>query len=115
MVLVAVRFLLGVGESVVYPASNRLVASWIPSGERGIANGLIFAGVGAGAGITPRLIVYFLLNYDCRWSFGISALVGMAAGVIWFWIALDKPQQPPWASVDETSYFWAGLLNGSSA
>jgi len=109
IVLVAVRFLLGVGESVVYPASNRLVASWIPSGERGIANGLIFAGVGAGAGITPRLIVYLLLNYDWRWSFGISALVGMAAGVIWFWIARDKPQQHPWASVEETSYIEAGL------
>src|SRR5207248_1618226 len=28
---VAVRFLLGAGEAVVYPASNRFVASWIPS------------------------------------------------------------------------------------
>jgi ACS family glucarate transporter-like MFS transporter len=112
--LMAVRFLLGVGESVVYPASNRLVASWIPSRERGIANGLIFAGVGAGAGITPRLIVYLLLNYDWRWSFWISALIGMAAGVIWFWIARDKPQQHPWASVEETSYIEAGLPKGAS-
>ena len=37
-ILVLVRFLLGVGESVVYPASNRLVAAWIPSQERGLAN-----------------------------------------------------------------------------
>jgi ACS family glucarate transporter-like MFS transporter len=35
--LIAVRFLLGVGEPVVYPASNRLVAAWIPSCERGLA------------------------------------------------------------------------------
>src|SRR5215470_15839661 len=48
-VLILVRFSLGVGEAVVSPASNRLVASWIPTKERGIANGLIFAGVGAGA------------------------------------------------------------------
>jgi ACS family glucarate transporter-like MFS transporter len=33
-ILVVVRFLLGVGESIVYPAGNRLVAAWIPSQER---------------------------------------------------------------------------------
>lgn len=48
-VLLTARFLLGVGEAMVFPASNRLVAGWIPSPERGLANGLIFAGVGAGA------------------------------------------------------------------
>ena len=32
---IGVRFLLGVGESVIYPASNRLVAKWIPTNERG--------------------------------------------------------------------------------
>src|SRR5262245_48621894 len=35
VVLMVVRFLLGIGEAVVYPASNRLVAAWIPSHERG--------------------------------------------------------------------------------
>ena len=53
---VAIRFVLGAGEAVVYPASNRFVASWIPSQERGVANGWIFAGVGAGAGLSPPLI-----------------------------------------------------------
>src|SRR6202043_151967 len=43
VVLITVRFLLGMGESVMYPSSNRLVAAWIPSKERGIANGWIFA------------------------------------------------------------------------
>src|SRR6266496_500855 len=79
--LITVRFLLGVGEAVVYPASNRLVASWIPSRERGLANGLIFAGVGAGAGVTPPLITYILLHHGWRWSFWISALIGLAAGI----------------------------------
>src|SRR5580704_9529936 len=50
---VAVRFLLGAGEAVIYPSANQLVARWIPIRERGIANGWIFAGVGAGAGLTP--------------------------------------------------------------
>ena len=107
--LVSVRFLLGVGEAVVYPASNRLVASWIPSDERGIANGLIFAGVGAGAGVAPPLITYILLHYGWRWSFWISALIGLAGGIVWFIIARDKPEQHPSVSAEEAALIRDGL------
>ena len=51
---IAVRFLLGAGEGVIYPAANQFVARWIPVRERGIANGWIFAGVGAGADFRRR-------------------------------------------------------------
>ena len=69
----AVRFALGLGEAVVYPASNRLVAAWIPFQERGRANGVIFAGVGAGAGLAPPLITYILLKWGWRWPFWIRS------------------------------------------
>jgi ACS family glucarate transporter-like MFS transporter len=108
-VLLAVRFLLGVGEAVVYPACNRLVASWIPSQERGLANGWIFAGVGAGAGITPPLITYLLVHYGWRWSFWASALLGVAAGAIWVAIARDRPQDHPWVGPAEAAHIRAGL------
>lgn len=109
VMLVAVRFLLGTGEAVVYPASNRLVASWIPSQERGIANGFIFAGVGAGAGITPRLITYVILNYGWRWAFWISSLIGLVAGVVWFLVSRDKPREHPWVEAEEAAYIESGL------
>lgn len=109
IILLAVRFSLGLGEAVVFPASNRLVASWIPSQERGLANGLIFAGVGAGAGITPPLITYILTHYGWRWSFWISAMIGLVAGAIWFWLARDKPEEHPWVSPEETAQIRAGL------
>ena len=107
--LLAVRLFLGLGEAVVYPASNRLVASWIPSQERGVANGIIFAGVGAGAGITPPLITYILLNYGWRWSFWICALGGLAAGVVWFLMARDRPDDHPWVGPEELGHIRAGL------
>jgi len=109
IILLAVRFSLGLGEAVVFPASNRLVASWIPSQERGLANGLIFAGVGAGAGITPPLITYILTHYGWRWSFWISAMIGLVAGAIWLWLARDKPEEHPWISPEEAAYIRAGL------
>src|SRR5580692_1664362 len=31
--LIAIRFALGVGEAIMYPASNQFVAQWIPTSE----------------------------------------------------------------------------------
>ena len=107
--LLVVRFVLGNGEAVVYPSSNRLVASWIPTAERGIANGLIFAGVGAGAGITPPLITYVMVHWGWRWSFYASALIGLAAGAIWYLIARDSPRDHPWIGQRELAHIEAGL------
>jgi MFS transporter, ACS family, glucarate transporter len=108
-ILIATRFALGIGEAVVYPSTNRLVAEWIPSRERGIANGFIFAGVGAGAGVTPPLIVYVMVNYGWRWSFVVSALIGLIAGLIWYLIARDRPSEHPMVNAQELAYIEAGL------
>lgn len=108
-ILLIVRFSLGVGESIVYPASNRLVAAWIPSQERGLANGLIFAGVGTGAALTPPLIAYIIMHYGWRASFWICAVIGLIIGGLWYAMARDNPQQHPWVSTKESSHISAGL------
>ena len=106
---VGARFLLGVGEAAMYPASNRLVAKWIPTHERGRANGLIFAGVGAGAGITPPLITFLMLHYGWRFSFWVCALLGLVVGGVWFWLARDNPEEHPWMSAQEVELIRSGL------
>ena len=108
-ILITLRLVLGIGEAVVYPATNCIVASWIPSTERGLANGLIFAGVGFGAGITPPLITWFLTHYGWRSSFWVSAALGLAAGAIWYGIARDRPKEHPWVSIEETALIETGL------
>jgi ACS family glucarate transporter-like MFS transporter len=108
-IFIAVRFAFGAGEAVLYPASNLLVAKWIPSGERGLANGFIFAGVGAGAGITPPLIAWILSHYGWRSSFWISAVIGLAAGLVWYLLARDTPAGHPWISPEESERIAAGL------
>src|ERR1700730_6612071 len=104
----AVRFLLGAGEAIIYPASNQFVSRWIPSQERGIANGVIFAGVGVGSGATPFLITYIVTHYGWRWSFWISAAIGLAVGIAWFLLARDYPEQHPWVSSEEFAFIHSG-------
>jgi ACS family glucarate transporter-like MFS transporter len=108
-VLFAARFMLGLGEAVIYPACNRVVAAWIPSQERGIANGWIFAGVGVGAGIAPPLSTYLLMHYGWRSSFWASALMGVSTALIWFLIARDRPGDHPWVGPAEAAHIRAGL------
>jgi ACS family glucarate transporter-like MFS transporter len=109
LVLIAVRFCLGAGEATVYPSSNQLVARWIPPEERGKANGSIFAGVGAGAGLTPPLLAWIIANYGWRASFWFSAVVGTLAGVVWFLIARDRPQDHPLISQGELRHIEEGI------
>jgi MFS transporter, ACS family, glucarate transporter len=112
---IAIRFLLGAGEAIIYPASNQFVARWIPSAERGMANGWIFAGVGAGAGISPPLVGYILLHHGWRDSFWICALIGIGAGAVWYLIARDSPEQHPRVSVRELTTIQAGLSRPTAA
>ena len=107
--LVIVRFLLGMGESIMYPASNRLVAAWIPSQERGLANGLIFAGVGLGSAVTPPFIAYIIYHYGWRSSLWACGVIGLVIGGFWFYIARDEPNHHPWVSPEEASFISAGL------
>jgi MFS transporter, ACS family, glucarate transporter len=111
---VAIRFLLGAGEAVIYPASNQFVSWWIPTQERGIANGIIFAGVGVGAGITPPAISYVMYHYGWRSSFWLSALIGLAAGLVWFLIARDKPEEHPSVTPAELQFIQSGRTLSSS-
>lgn len=106
--LAAVRFLLGAGEAVMFPASNQFVSRWIPTQERGIANGIIFAGVGVGAGVTPGLISYINVHYGWRWSFWASALLGLIAGTAWYLFARDTPEQHSRVSRIELEHIQAG-------
>ena len=112
--LVAIRFLFGAGEAVIYPASNQFVSRWIPTQERGIANGLIFAGVGAGAGLSPPLITFIMLRYGWRASFFVCAVIGLVVGLVWFLAARDTPAGHSSVSASEMEVIRAGLAGKSS-
>ncbi len=109
LLFVLVRFFLGAGEAVIYPAANQFIARWIPVRERGIANGWIFAGVGAGAGLSPPLITYLMTHYGWRSSFWVCAIIGFLAGAVWFLASRDNPSEHPRVSRTELDEIQIGL------
>jgi len=105
---VLVRFLLGAGEAIIFPASNQFVSRWIPEQERGLANGWIFAGVGAGAGSAPAFVTYIMVHYGWRWSFWLSAVIGLLVGAVWYLVARDTPEEHPRVSPSELAFIQSG-------
>ena len=108
LILILIRFSLGAGEAVMYPAANQFVAQWIPVAERGRANGWIFAGVGAGAGLSIPILTWIISHHGWRASFWFSAVVGMGVGAIWYFIARDRPEEHPLVSSEELALIQAG-------
>ncbi len=111
VLLIGIRFALGAGEAVIYPAANQFVARWVPEQERGLINGLIFAGVGAGSGLTPPLLAWFILHHGWRSAFWFSAVIGVVAGAVWWWFARDTPEEDPAVSPAELNIIRQGLTD----
>ena len=111
-IILAVRFLLGMGEAVMYPSSNQFTSTWIPTQERGKANGLIFAGTGTGAAITAPFITWLMTSYGWRSSFLVAAAIGLVAALVWYWYARDTPEEHKSVNAEEIAYIKAGLTGG---
>jgi ACS family glucarate transporter-like MFS transporter len=107
-VLIGVRFVLGLGESVAYPSSNQFIAAWFPSAERGLANGWVFGGVGLGSGLAPPLVALIIYNYGWHAVFYVSAAIGLVIAAIWYRVARDTPAQHPSVTPGELATIRAG-------
>ncbi len=76
--LVFVRVLLGVGQSVAFPASARAVANWFPDRERGTVTATYLAGVRVGQALVSAVGAFLLKSYGWKFFFvgiGVVPLV----------------------------------------
>ena len=108
-VLIAVRFVLGLGESVAYPSSNQFIAAWFPAHERGKANGWVFGGVGLGSGTAPPLVAFIIYNWGWHAVFYASAAIGLMMAVLWYKMARDTPGEHPDVTAAEKAHIMADM------
>jgi ACS family hexuronate transporter-like MFS transporter len=81
--LMAARFLLGMGEGGAFPAAVRVVSEWIAPEDRSTAMGIINAGTAVGSVLAPPLISIVLLNLGWRWVFFLAGGLGIAWVAWW--------------------------------
>jgi MFS transporter, ACS family, aldohexuronate transporter len=114
--LMASRFLLGLGEGGGFPAATRAVAEWFAVKDRATAMGIINAGTSVGAVSAPPLIAVVFSYAGWRWIFVVTGVLGLLW--TWWWISsYFPPENPPEpapersASADPTiNLRWIDLL-----
>jgi ACS family glucarate transporter-like MFS transporter len=91
--LMAVRFLFGVAEAGAYPGSARVFYNWLPAGQRGIANGILFSGGLLGAAFAFPIYAWLLEHYDWRGAFYMLGAPGLVWGLCWVIWFRDTPRE----------------------
>jgi MFS family permease len=87
----ALRLLLGIGESVAYPATSRILAEHFPEDRRGFANGLIDAGSKIGPALSTLVGGLVVAQFGWRMLFLVLGVLSL----FWLipWIALVPSQR----------------------
>ena len=77
------RVMMGVGQSVAFPASARTVANWFPDTQRGLVNSSYLTGVRLGQALVNAVAVGLIATFGWRLFFVGSGLVPMLWIVPW--------------------------------
>ena len=87
--LLVLRIMLGVGESIAFPGSSKIIARHIPAEQRGMANAAVAAGLALGPAVGTLTGGLIVASMGWRPMFIIFGL----ATLIWLW---------PWRQVVRT-------------
>jgi len=83
--LLAVRMLLGAGESVAFPSYSKMIALNVPQQNRGIANALIISGMSLGPAVGTYACGISMARYGWRPVFIFIGLASLIWLVPWIW------------------------------
>jgi MFS transporter, ACS family, hexuronate transporter len=81
----ASRSLLGLGESVNWPFSTRIVSNLLPREDRGLGMGIFNSGAAIGALAAPLIITPMAARYGWRWPFLLTGAMGFLWIGLWLW------------------------------
>jgi MFS family permease len=91
--LIALRLLLGLGESAAFPCSSKLLAQHLQNHQLGKANGAIAAGLALGPAFGTYVGGVLMAQWGWRVVFVAFGLVSMAWLLPWLWATRDASLQ----------------------
>ncbi len=97
------RFLLGLGESGVFPAAVKTTAEWFPRKERALVAGIFNAGSNVGAITAPLLVPWLFVLFGWQFAFIVTGAVGFIWLAAWL-ILYQTPAKSRFLSIEERAY-----------
>ena len=109
MIMLAARFILGLGEGMHWPMQSKFVKNWFPPLERGKANAVWLVGLMLGPAIAMPFFTWIIGTMGWRSSFFVLAGIGLIPLLLlWFWTT-DHPHQHKGVNKAELAHIEAGL------
>jgi len=109
----AMRLLVGMGNGACFVPAMSLGSIWFPAKKRGLATGIVSAGIGSGTVITGFLVPFILGAYGAEgWKYSWYVL-GVVVAVIAVVVALlirNRPEDPGLNSAGSESPASSGVL-----
>jgi MFS transporter, ACS family, glucarate transporter len=107
--LVVLRFLFGAFQAGTFPAISRMLADWMPTTERGKAQGVIWMSSRIGGFLAPLVLVrLFNAMGDWKPPLVVLATLGVAwCAVFWPWFR-NRPDEMPSVNSEERALIKAG-------
>jgi len=81
--LTVLRIMLGIGESIIFPGSSKIIARHVPAEERGMANAWCAAGLSIGPAAGTLVGGIILANFGWRAIFVVFGLVTLTWLIPW--------------------------------
>ena len=92
--LFTVRLLLGVGESIIAPASLRWIRMNIEEKQRGLAMGIYMAGTKIGPAVGAPIAAFLIAAYGWRAMFYVTGLVSIVWLIPWLFLVPREETAP---------------------
>lgn len=108
---IAVRLVLGVCQTALYPAAYILYCKWLPPNERSMALPILYAAAYAGS-IISSLGTGFLCGVESlgwEYSFYLPGVVCAIWSIVWIFVASNTPRENRFISIKELEFIETNL------
>lgn len=106
--LIGIRVLMGIGEAPAFPTNTRVISDWLPTHERGFANGVFNSGTAVGIGLTTPLLAWIIANWGWESAFIVIGAIGFVWLLFWLIYFKNHPNESRISNEAEVEYIKAG-------
>jgi MFS transporter, ACS family, glucarate transporter len=111
--LLILRFLFGMFQAGTFPGLSRMIGDWVPTTERGFAQGTIWTSSRIGGSLAPLILVPFFKRFQ-DWSTPLVLVSSL--GLVWclaYWPWMrNRPEESPGVNPAELKHITTGRTPG---
>ncbi|GBN30940.1 Putative inorganic phosphate cotransporter [Araneus ventricosus] len=111
--LLTVQFLRGASQGFTFPATYKMMSSWIPKNERGTLSTLVVCGFAAGIAVGGMVTGWLCDIPGFGWpsAFYILGTINVVLAVAIQFVCCEYPATHPWITDEELKFITDGLEN----